>query len=261
MRVGRCCVWHRDGVRWHSERQLQLGENSGAMSIASTRKILPYPRRDRLWCGNWRLAGNNALWKPIRIGRSETSHLTFRMDGWPPATESRTRLGRLGPMGTRHGHALHQEEMPSLGHSYVNGIDIAPRGSRMAIGFDEAILVYEMSSYQRTNFLGFDSTKAIAFSPTTPFLAATNIRGSITVWNSVTNRPVATLHHPRQRVSRDDLVFSGDGTQLASSNADSIQVWNLTRADERTVMIGHDRRHSLRGVSPARPTSSDGRQG
>ena len=98
----------------------------------------------------------------------------------------------------------------------------------------------ELSDFQRTNLYGFDSTKAVAFSPTNPYLAATNIRGWITVWNSTTNRQEATLHHPRRRASRDDLKFSADGTHLASSNADTIQVWNLTEASEKTVMMGHE---------------------
>ena len=148
---------------------------------------------------------------------------------------------------------LHHEDIPSLGNTYVNGIDFAQQGERLAIGFDEALIVYEMEHYQRTNFLGFDSTKVVAFSPTNPYLAATNVRGWITVWNSITNRPVATLHNPRRRVSRDNLVFSADGARLASSNADFIQVWDLARAAEKTVMVGH------RAAIPCAVFQPDGR--
>jgi WD40 repeat protein len=87
--------------------------------------------------------------------------------------------------------------------------------------------------------LGFDSTKAVAFSPTHPYLAALNIRGWVTLWNSGTNRQLASLYHPAPKTSRNGLAFSADGGRLAASNADSIQIWDLIRADEKTVLIGH----------------------
>ena len=103
---------------------------------------------------------------------------------------------------------LHLVTMPSLGNTYSNGIDLGQNGDRLAIGFDEALLVYEMADFQRTSFFGFDATKAVSFSPTSPYLAAVNIRGWVSVWNSVTNRQLATLEHPRPGASRDDLAFT-----------------------------------------------------
>ena len=134
---------------------------------------------------------------------------------------------------------LHQVEMKTLGGTYANDIDVTSEGTRLAIGFDEALLVYDLNTFQRSDLNGFDSTKAVAFCPTYPYLAATNIRGWVTVWNSVTNRHLATLYQPRQRASRDDLSFSSDGTHIAASNADSVQVWDLTKASEKTIMTGH----------------------
>jgi WD40 repeat protein len=138
------------------------------------------------------------------------------------------------------GERLHEVDMPSLGNTYLNGLDLTKADDRMVIGFDEALLVYEMSDFQRTSFFGFDSTKAVACSPTDPYFAAINIRGSITVWNSVNNQQLATLHHAQTGSSREDLAFSSNGKYLAASNADSIHLWDLTRADEKTVMIGHE---------------------
>jgi WD40 repeat protein/tRNA A-37 threonylcarbamoyl transferase component Bud32 len=129
--------------------------------------------------------------------------------------------------------------MPAIGDTYANAIDLAEADDRLAIGFDEALLVYE-KGLQVTRILGIDATKAVAFSQTFPYLAAVNIRGGITVWNSRTNRQLATLQQPRRGKSQDDLSFSADGTHLAASNADSIYVWDLTRADETTVMLGHE---------------------
>jgi WD40 repeat protein len=122
----------------------------------------------------------------------------------------------------------------------MNSIDVSSDGGRLALGFDEALLVYEMSNFQRTSFFGFDATKAVAFCPTHPYLAAVNIRGGITVWNSVTNRQLASLQNVRRTRSSEDLTFSADGTHLAASNAGSIHVWDLGQADEKTVMTGHE---------------------
>ncbi|HEY6565651.1 MAG TPA: hypothetical protein VIY86_14275, partial [Pirellulaceae bacterium] len=133
----------------------------------------------------------------------------------------------------------HRVTMPTLGDTYAHAVDVTRSGDQMAIGFDEALMIYGMEDFQRINYYGIDSTKAVAFSPTIPYLATANIRGWITIWNSVTNRPLATLHHPRQGISLDDLAFSGDGNRLASSNSSSIQVWNLAAANEKLVMAGH----------------------
>ena len=138
------------------------------------------------------------------------------------------------------GERVHVVTIPSLGNPYPNSIDVTGDGGRMALGFDEALLAYEMGSFQRTSFFGFDATKAVAFSPTHPYLAAVNIRGGITIWNSVTNRQLATLQNVRRAPSREDLAFSADGTHLAASNASTIQVWDLTRANEKIVMTGHE---------------------
>ena len=138
------------------------------------------------------------------------------------------------------GERVHVVTIPSLGSPYPHSVDVTGDGGRMAIGFDEALLAYEMGSFERTSFFGFDATKAVAFSPTHPYLAAVNIRGGITVWNSVTNRPLATLQNVRRAPSREDLAFSADGTHLTASNSGTIQVWDLTRANEKVVMTGHE---------------------
>jgi WD40 repeat protein len=51
---------------------------------------------------------------------------------------------------------------------------------------------------------------------------------------------LATLQNVRRAPSREDLAFSADGTHFAASNSTSIQVWDLTRADEKVVMTGHE---------------------
>jgi WD40 repeat protein len=110
----------------------------------------------------------------------------------------------------------------------------------MVIGFDEAMLVYEMAHFKPTKFSGFDSTKAVAFSPASPYLAAANIRGWINVWNSTTNRQVATIKMIGAKMGRNNLAFSADGGRLVASQFKSIQIWDLTQAAEKTVLAGHE---------------------
>jgi WD40 repeat protein/tRNA A-37 threonylcarbamoyl transferase component Bud32 len=152
------------------------------------------------------------------------------------------------------GERLHNVSVPSMGSPYSHSIDLSSDGKRMALGFDEALLVYDMGDFQRTSFFGVDATKAVAFSPTHPYLAAVNIRGGITIWNSVTNRQLATLQNVRRAPSREDLAFSADGKHLAASNASSIQIWDLTRADEKIVLTGHE------GGIPSATFHPDGQQ-
>jgi WD40 repeat protein len=150
------------------------------------------------------------------------------------------------------GARLDEIDMPTIGETYANGIDLAEADDRLAIGFDEALLIYE-KGLQVARILDNDATMAVTFSPTNSNLAAVNIRGWITVWNSRTNRQLATLQQPRTRQSQDALSFSADGTHLAASNADSIYVWDLTRTDETTVMMGH------KGGIPCAAFHPDGR--
>ncbi|MGD9632462.1 MAG: WD40 repeat domain-containing serine/threonine protein kinase [Pirellulales bacterium] len=138
------------------------------------------------------------------------------------------------------GQRLRDAEMPRLGGTYRNAIDVSDSEGRMAIGFDEALLVYGLTDFQPTRLVSFDSTIAVAFSPTEPYLAAANIRGWITVWNTATNRQIARLQLPQRTASEICLAFSEDGKRLFASNSDRIQIWDLTRADEKTVLAGHD---------------------
>jgi WD40 repeat protein/tRNA A-37 threonylcarbamoyl transferase component Bud32 len=137
------------------------------------------------------------------------------------------------------GKRVDAQEMPSLGNTYSHGLGLSKSGDRMAIGFDETLMLYDVADMQPIKLSGFDSTKAVAFSPTGTYLAATNIRGWINVWNSTTNRHLATLRVPSAKMGRNCLEFSEDGSRLVASHEDTIRIWDLTKADEKTVMAGH----------------------
>lgn len=149
------------------------------------------------------------------------------------------------------GQLLHHEEMPSVGHSYANGIAFGEIGDCVALGFDEELQIYDMLDNERIRLPGLDSIKAVAFSPKNPHLAAVDIHGRVSLWNTVVNRQVISLELSIADLSLNALAFSRDGGQLAASNARSIQIWQQT-ADERTVLAGH------KGGTPCALYSPDG---
>jgi WD40 repeat protein/tRNA A-37 threonylcarbamoyl transferase component Bud32 len=233
-------VWRRTDQGWALERGVPLGENLGFVLLSPE--------------GELAVCSQGAMLNVFDVTTGTKLQSLPTEPGWAIRNAAfdmpnrRLMASYMNPHTDTVGWAVWdldtayratQFDMPSLGSTYLNGIDVTREGDRLAIGFDEALLIYEMRNFQRTNVFGFDSTKAVAFSPTNPYLAVANMRGWITVWNSVTNRQLATLQIPR-RGSNDDLAFSGDGTHLAASNADFIQIWNLASADEKTVLVGHE---------------------
>jgi WD40 repeat protein len=148
--------------------------------------------------------------------------------------------------------------MPSLGWTYPNAIDLTKASDRMALGFDEALLSYAMTDFKETNLSSFDATAAVQFSPINPFLVAANIRGRITVWHTGSNRQLATLQLATPTRSDIDLAFSADGGRLAASNADRIQIWDLTKADEKTIMTGHNGAIPCAAFHPSDPLLATG---
>jgi WD40 repeat protein/tRNA A-37 threonylcarbamoyl transferase component Bud32 len=238
--MGAIREWRRAGQKWEMARVTQVGDAPDWVFFS----------RHGEWAGC--LKGHVLdVWDVARGTKFRTlpTELDWSMRNGAFDTSRRRLVAgyvneRAGTVGWAMwnldtGERLSAHDMPSMGDTYPNGIDLAEADDRLAIGFDEALLVYEKGR-QVARILGNDATKAVAFSQTNPYLAAVNIRGWITVWNSRTNRELATLQQPRRGKSQDDLSFSADGTHLAASNADSIYVWDLTRADETTVMIGHE---------------------
>ena len=260
--TGTVRVWRRVDRKWEVERALQLGETPEAVFFSPHGERVAYLKGAQL--DVWDVAAGTKLrslpTKPdwtmrngafdMPRGRLVAAYVNEQADtvGW-------------AVWDLETGERSHEFEMPSLGDTYANAIDLTKEGDRMAIGFDLALVVYGMTDYQQTNLSVVDSTMAVAFSPTNPYLAAANIRGSITVWNSATNRQLATLHLPTSSPSRIGLAFSADGGRLVASNADSIQVWDLTRADEITVMMGHNGAIPCAAFHPTWPTTGDWGQG
>ena len=238
--TGTVHVWHRVDQKWNLARTIHIGSDPYSVFVSPHGELVAWLNGPALEV--WDVATGSKLrslsTEPDWTMRNAAFDVANRRLVGGYVNEKADTVGwALWNLDT--GERSHEVEMRSLGNTYSNGIDVTSVGSRLAIGFDEALLVYDLTDFERTNLYGIDSTKAVAFSPTSPYLAVANIRGSIVVWNSETNHQLATLYHPRHGASRDDLAFSGDGTHLAASNADSVQIWDLTRADERSVMTGH----------------------
>jgi WD40 repeat protein len=234
-------VWRRVESKWNLERTFHVGDAPYWVQFSRHGELAAYLKDDSLdvWdvatATKLRSLQTEADWSM----RNAALDMSLRRIAAGYVNKRADRVGwALWDLDT--GERVHKVDMPSLGNTYLNGLDFTKANDRLVIGFDEALLVYEMANFQRTSFFGFDATKAVACSPTDPYFAAINIRGSITVWNSVNNQQLATLQHAQTGASREDLAFSPDGRYLAASNADSIHIWELTRADEKTVMVGHE---------------------
>lgn len=233
-------VLQRTGRQWSRASTLQLGDEPGIMILSRH--------------GTWAVIGSASALDVWDVARGERIQSLKVDPRWWVASGAIDEAGRLLAVSLTdneadqvgwavwnidNGKIVKEATLPSLGGSYFRGLDLASGGNRMAVGFDEALLVYELPNFERTSFFGLDATKAVAFCPANSLLAATNSRGAVTIWNAATNREIAALTHPVTIESIEDLKFSENGRTLAACNHSSLQIWDLSRARERTVLKGH----------------------
>ncbi len=239
--TGTVRAWQRVDHNWEVAREFQLGEKPQAVVFSADGRRMACIKDSRLEI--WDLAGGAKLQslptKPDWMLRNVAFGLS-RERFVASYTNDQAYTCGWAVWDLVTGERINESDSPSLGGTYRNAIDVSAAGDRMAIGFDEALLTYDLTDFQQTKLSPFDSTIAVAFSPTSPYLAAANIRGWITVWNSITNRQLARLYLPQRTVSEIGMEFSADGGRLVASNAERIQIWDLTRADEKTIAAGHN---------------------
>lgn len=78
---------------------------------------------------------------------------------------------------------------------------------------------------------GAGEADAIAFSPDGTMLAASDIKGPATLWDTATGRQITTLPYG---IGVDSLAFSPDGKTLAVTDGDArLDLWNV--ADHTTI--------------------------
>jgi serine/threonine protein kinase/WD40 repeat protein len=130
-----------------------------------------------------------------------------------------------------------EHESSGLGESYPACLDVA--GDRLAIGFDQALLMFNTSDMQKSILSQFGTTLAVAFDQRGNRLATANIRGRINVWNAPSDQLLARLELPTSSSTAINLTFSADGGLLVASHSNLIQIWNLASANEKTELAGH----------------------
>jgi WD40 repeat protein len=257
--TGTARVWRRAGDRWSLERRIAMRGEPKSTFVSPRGELLA-----------WLNMADFEIWdvaRGERLARLETEptwelrNAAFDEPGrrvFAAFLDNEADTSGWAEWNLDTGEREQLVEVTSQGQSYSNGIDVSGRRARLALGFDEALLIYDLAKNEPTNFFGIDSTKAVAFSPRSPYLAVANIRGGISVWNSETLHRVATLYHPNPGKSREDLAFSGDGSHLASSNRQTIQIWDLTKGDERIIAGGHRGGASTSVFAPTRPVLATG---
>ncbi len=134
---------------------------------------------------------------------------------------------------------LFSDQFRKLGWTYANAMSFSGDSGRLAIGFDQGLVVYDTSHFHQIALKHSDAVKAVTFSPNDQYLAAIDIRGQLTVWSTATDREVATLFNWRKAVGGECLAFSQDGSVLAASNGTSVRAWNLLATNEKLVLLGH----------------------
>jgi serine/threonine protein kinase/WD40 repeat protein len=126
-----------------------------------------------------------------------------------------------------------------LGWTYPNAIAFSGDSRRLAIGFDQGLVVYDTSDFHQITLKRSDAVKAVTFSTNNKYLLAVDIRGQLTVWSTATDRDEATLFNSRKAIGGECLAFSGDGSMLAASNGTSVRIWSLAAAREKLSLLGH----------------------
>jgi WD40 repeat protein len=135
------------------------------------------------------------------------------------------------------GEITKEFSFPSLGETYPACLDVV--SNRLALGFDQALLMFNITGMQHTVSSQFGTIVAVAFDPSGTRLAVANIRGRIKVWHAPLNQLQASLELPMPFATAIDLAFSTDGSLLVASHPNLIQIWNLESANEKTEMAGH----------------------
>lgn len=118
-----------------------------------------------------------------------------------------------------------------LGKGGINLMRFSPDGTRLVVGTDVAVWVYDVSDGKETAlFTGHGGqVNALAFSPDGKILASGGFNNPIIqLWDLETGRKLSTLRSVREHDAVTALAFSEDNTMLMSLNAfGSIIHWDI----------------------------------
>lgn len=236
--AGLVYFWRRAGDQWTQSETLNVGSGTTNYGISAGEDYLLVMKNESVEV--WNIAQKQRIHSQSmsgRVPRSATIDRGGSMLAVGYATGATGNCG-LAFWDLKQGQLLRDLSL-ALGTTYVHGIAFSADSRFLAMGFDEASIVWQTSDFSQVSFIRGDATKAIAFSPNGQYLAGADIRGRVTIWNAATGREVAKLHNPRKTQSADRIVFSADGTQLAYCNAIVVRVWNLAAAREKLLLPGH----------------------
>ncbi|HEX8199691.1 MAG TPA: AAA-like domain-containing protein, partial [Isosphaeraceae bacterium] len=165
----------------------------------------------------------------------------------------RLAMGYCDEQG-RHGIAVWGDvDVPraSLGSQWWNeyrldeiqGAAFSPDGTYLAV-CAQGVSVFESPdpgegarAYRPYFFIDIDQSNGASFSPDSQFLACTGTQlQEVKLWSTATRQQVAVLKH---QGSVRSVVFSTDGRTLVVAGPRTIRLWDLARADEKTVLAGH----------------------
>ena len=118
-----------------------------------------------------------------------------------------------------------------LGKGGINIMRFSPDGTRLAVGTDVGVWLYDVASGKATAlFTGHTGQiNALAFSPDGKLLASGGIKNRIVqVWELETGRKHTTLKLTNNLYSMESLAFSQDGKKLVGvEDIDRIKHWDV----------------------------------
>ena len=126
--------------------------------------------------------------------------------------------------------ATRKEQQALVGHEQdVKSTRFSPNGKYLASSADDGVRLWEVTSgKQLQHWPGRSPT--INFSPDSKLLAVVAAEKSIRLWDTASGKEHFVWNSLLNRL--DHLVFSPDGTLMASANQNVLVVWNTATGKE-----------------------------
>ena len=129
-----------------------------------------------------------------------------------------------------------------IGIGRINEIAYSPDGTKMAVGTNIGIWLYETETAKELNLFTAHTGRvtSVTFSPDGATLASGSSDKTIRLWDVENGVTLHTLKGHRKTVT--SVAFSPDGATLASGSSDrTIRLWNVATGTERHTLTGHTR--------------------